>query len=82
MKYKGTTVFNPHHPRNMLRGGRINVANRMTPRQVHNDSTLIMAMPGEVVLPVKYYHKASKRPIRLADRVLAELRKQGIKLPK
>jgi len=81
MKFKGTKIFNPRKPRCYLTGGAVSKSNNMTRRQLQNDSVLAVLQPGEAVIPVKYYHKGASKPIRLADRVLSELKKQKIRLP-
>jgi len=56
-KWKGTPIYNYHHPRNLLNGGYVYKKPNMTRRQIHNDSVHGILKPGEIVIPVKYKGK-------------------------
>jgi hypothetical protein len=74
-KFKGTPIFNPHHPRNFLNGGYVEPHEKMTRKQLSKDSILAILQPREIVIPVKY----KGRP--LAKQIKKYLIKNNIKLP-
>lgn len=63
-KFKGTPIYNYHHPRNFINGGYVEPRSNMTRQQKTKDSILAMLQPGEIVVPVKYKGKPLARKIK------------------
>ena len=63
-KFKGTPIYNYHHPRNFLNGGYVEPRSNMTRRQKTSDSILAMLQPGEIVIPVKHAKNIKKYLIK------------------
>lgn len=74
-KFKGTPIYNHHHPRFLINGGYVEPRSNMTRRQKTNDSVLAILQPGEIVIPVKH------KNVPLAKQVKRYLVRNNIKLP-
>lgn len=73
--FNGTKVYNPHHPRNGLFGGRVRGGSGFSKRQLAHDSVFTILQPNELVIPVRYKNR------KLAAEVQKALMAQGVMLP-
>lgn len=61
--FKGTKIYNPHTPRNYVKGGYVYKKPDMNQRQIRHDSVLAMLKPGEIVIPTSHKGKPIARTI-------------------
>lgn len=73
--FHGTKVYNPHHPRNGLFGGRVRGGAGFSKRQREHDSVWTILQPHELIIPVRYKGR------KLAAEVQKALIAQGVMLP-
>jgi hypothetical protein len=78
MYFKGVKVYNADQPWKYAQGGKIHKKPDMTQKQINNDSVLIVAHPGELIVPVfkKGFEKGE-----LVKKVVSYLRNLGVRLP-
>ena len=76
MYFKGTKIYNNGSPWRYMSGGKIHQMKDMTKRQINNDSVHIIAMPNELIIPVK--HK-NFRDGALVNKVIDYLDLLGVK---
>jgi hypothetical protein len=77
-RFMGTKIYNSGSPWRYMSGGKIHQMKDMTQRQINNDSTLIVAMPNELIIPTQY--KGFKKG-ELVNKVVSYLDKINVKLP-
>lgn len=79
MYFGGTKIYNPSGPWKYRDGGKIHAYPDMNKKQLNNDSVHIVAMPGELIVPVTHPRFPEKG--QLVQKVVSYLKTNGVRLP-